>query len=62
MPSHEPWHFSANGEDGFILSENGVKILITYINDLKVWGQNGWSAVGYFNEQVDEIDKLREQK
>jgi hypothetical protein len=63
-PQHDIWHFKAvdqlNEDTDFIISTKHVRILIKYIADLKLWGQNGWSGVEYFNKQSELIEAMEE--
>lgn len=57
-PTHAPWQFVAIDEHNFIISDTDLKVLIKYIQDLKVYGLNGWDWVQYY---IDELKNVEEK-
>lgn len=57
-PKHDPWQFVAIDEHNYIISEEDLKVLIAYIQDLKMYGQKGWTWVQYY---IDELEKVEEK-
>ena len=55
LPTNEPWVFTAIDESNYIISESDLKILTSYIIDLKYYGESGWSYVDYYKSELNRI-------
>jgi len=56
-PTHEPWQFIAIDDHNYILSEADLRVLSTYIVNLKNYADDGWVWVQYYINELQDIEK-----
>jgi len=56
-PVHEPWTFTAIDESNYLVSQEDLKILASYIVDLKNYAADGWDSVQYYIDELRRIKK-----